>query len=199
MLHVWMICPDRSLTAEEDAALLRCLPPERRSRLERRSVEKRDEVLLAYGLLRALLFWRYGWRTLPVMENLDGGKPYFPAYPTVCFSLSHSAGAAAAAISDRPVGVDIQRLRPVRPETLARLGGPRQTPEAFFQSWVRWEARAKRTGGGLWDMVRREPPLQVGEAYSELDCYPGFFAGAAAGEPLKPELVRRVPLDELLI
>lgn len=199
MLHVWMIGPDRPLTAEEDAVLFRCLPPARRDRLERQSGEKREEVLLAYGLLRALLFWRYGWRTLPDVATADGGKPYFPAYPTVHFSLSHSSGAAAAAVSDMPVGVDIQRLCPVRPETLARLGGPQQTPEAFFQNWVRWEARAKRAGGGLWHMTRQEPPLRAGEHYTGLDSGPDFFAGVAAGEPMEPELVRRVPLRELFI
>ncbi len=39
------------------------------------------------------------------------GKPYFPS-PRCQFNLSHSGTLALCALSDRPVGVDIQMVRP---------------------------------------------------------------------------------------
>lgn len=188
--EVRMVRIDRSLTAAEQDALLGLLPPVRQMG---RPTEKQTEALWAYGLLLALLRERYGRRTLPDVARSAAGKPYFPSYPTVCFSLSHTEGAAAAAVSDAPVGVDIQRVRPLSDR--ARRRAP-STAEAFFRDWVRWEARAKRTGGGLLTMVRREPPPAEGEVYTPLAAFPGYEAGVAAAEAV--ESVGYLTADDLL-
>ena len=147
MVHVWMVKTDRVLSEEEAAALTACLPPERRVRLAGQLPRQQAEVLWAYGLLLALLRERCGWREIPSMDRTDSGKPFFPGHPQVHFSISHTEGAAAAAVADAPVGVDIQRIQ-TPPRHLARLTGMEE-PEPFFESWVRWEARAKRTGTGI--------------------------------------------------
>ena len=46
------------------------------------------------------------------------GKPYFPEHPDVHFNLSHTAGAVLVGLSDRPVGVDIEHIRPVSQRTM---------------------------------------------------------------------------------
>lgn len=55
------------------------------------------ETLCAYALLRRALHDRYGWEKLPEISRGAHGKPYFAAYPDVCFSLSHSHGAVLLA------------------------------------------------------------------------------------------------------
>lgn len=174
---------DRPLTEPEYNALWGLLPLSRRERLASQPTEKHAEVLCAYGLLLALLRERYGWQTLPPMETDAHGRPRFAAYPGVFFSVSHTAGVAAAAVSDAPVGVDIQRVRPVS-DRMLRLAGA-TTAERFFRDWVRWEARAKRAGGGLLPMVRRERPLCEGEVYSPLASFPHYEAGVAADSPVR--------------
>ena len=196
MVHVWMVKTDRVLSEEETAALTACLPPERRVRLAGQLPRQQAEVLWAYGLLLALLRERYGWRELRRMERRGRGKPFFPEYPQVHFSISHTEGAAAAAAADAPVGVDIQRIQ-TPPRHLARLTGLEE-PEPFFESWVRWEARAKRSGTGILDMVRHRPPLAPGEVCTAIAAFPGYAAAAAGAETVLPEQVRRMTGVDLL-
>lgn len=196
-LRVWLVHTDRLLTDAEYRVLLRCVPQARQARLTKQPPDTQRAVLLAYNLLLALLREVYGWRALPEIETAPHGKPFFPAYPGLHFSLSHTAGAAAAALSDTPIGVDVQRVCQLTPRTRKRLKKG-QPPEVFWENWVRWEARAKRNGGGLLEMVRREPPLEEGLFYSGIKAVPGCAVGVAASEPLAPSAVRVLTLDELL-
>ena len=193
MVQIWMVRVDRELSERESAALTVRLPLERRKRLADEQPRQQVDALCAYGLLLALLRERYGWTALPPMERTGNGKPFFPGHPQVHFSISHTAGAAAVAVSDAPVGVDIQHIQ-TPPRRLAYLTGLEE-PEAFFRSWTQWEARAKRTGAGILDMVRRQPPLAPGEVCTEILAFPGYMAASAGAEP---EQVRRMTVDGLL-
>ena len=198
-MSIWLWCArlERPLTAEEETALLALLPPERRERLARlRQPEKRREPLCAYALLRRALWERYGWRDLPEIRTAARGKPFFPDHPGVHFNLSHTEGAVLIALSDGPVGVDIERLRPVGRRLLERLA-PGGTEEAFFRVWVQREARSKCTGVGVGAVLTAEPPMEPGERFDLLDTFPGYAAGVAALDrgPLRP--LRRCGLEEL--
>ena len=48
---------------------------------------------------------------LPTIRKTPSGKPYFPERPGVHFSLSHSRSHVMCAISDAPVGIDIETNR----------------------------------------------------------------------------------------
>ena len=196
MVQIWMARVDRELSERESAALTARLPLERRKRLADEQPRQQVDALCAYGLLLALLREQYGWTALPPMDRTDSGKPFFPGHPQVHFSISHTEGAAAAAVADAPVGVDIQRIQ-TPPRHLARLTGLEE-PEPFFESWVRWEARAKRTGTGILDMVRHRPPLAPGEVCTAIAAFPGYAAAAAGAETVLPEQVRRLTGADLL-
>lgn len=138
-IQVWLARMERSLTEQEYGDMMALLPDARRERLEKLPKEKHQEVLCAYLLLRMALWEQCGWRDLPRIEVDELGKPFFPDHPDTHFSLSHTAGAAAAALADTPVGVDIERVRPVSVRAMERIAGVR-TEAAFFRSWVRREA-----------------------------------------------------------
>lgn len=195
--YLWTLRVDRPLTESEYHTLVELLPPRRRKRLLHEPAVKHAEVLCAYGLLLVLLREQNGWGKLPSIEVNAAGKPFFSAYPSVYFSLSHTAGAAAAVVGDVPVGIDIQRIRDV-PSRSGKLRGEMESPERFFQNWVRWEARAKRAGSGLLRMVRHELPLAEGEFYSELECFPGYAAGVAANGSVLQIFQRLLYLDDLM-
>lgn len=193
---LWTAKLERPLTEGEEAVLLAALPPERRKRLPRRRTQWR-EPLCAYGLLRAALRERYGWQELPAMSLTARGKPYFQDFPQVQFSLSHTDGAVLVGLSDQPVGVDIERIRPPGPHLLRRMGED-LSPEAFFQIWVRREARAKCGGEGVSALLRPEPPLEPGEIYCPVETFPGYAAGAAVRGTDLPGSPRALSLEELL-
>ena len=100
-------------------------------------------------------------------------------------------------ISDQELGVDIERIRPVGQRMMVRLARV-STEEAFFQSWVRREARAKRSGSGVGTIMRSESPLQPGEYYYEIDTFPGYAAGVATRSRERPGKIHRYSLDDVL-
>lgn len=124
--------------------------------------------------LARVLQREYGISPLPELERTELGKPYFPALPHIQFSISHSRTLILCALSDRPVGVDIEDIRPRRDSLPAyaltepefaryqSLGGDWST---FYVLWTRKEAWCKYTGQGLRPLWGQTPPedLRYGE------------------------------------
>ncbi len=108
---------------------------------------------LARRLLTAALERELSLSELPEIAREAGGKPYFPSRPDICFNLSHSHGAAVCALHDKPVGIDVEKLRPA-PRRLA--GG--LDDEAFFRLWTAREASIKRRGLGVAVLLRPMEP-----------------------------------------
>lgn len=120
--------------------------------------------------LRAVLARHCGERTAQTdFLTTAAGKPYLPGRE-IEFSLAHTDGAALIALSDHPIGVDIENT-----QRTVRIAAPRraaliataaallpETPlpqhdgsESFIQAWVRLEATAKATGDGLGPLLSR--------------------------------------------
>jgi phosphopantetheinyl transferase len=108
---------------------------------------------LAYRLLALVTERVFGLTALPELAREGGGKPFFPARPDICFNLSHSRGAAVCAVHDRPVGIDMEKLRPA-PKRLAKG----MADEAFFRLWTAKEATVKRQGLGVSALLRPMEP-----------------------------------------
>ena len=197
-IELWTARLERPLTEREMETLPLLLPPERRARLDRlKEPGKAREPLCAYLMLYLALRQTYGWKHLPAMSYTERGKPFFPDHPEVQFNLSHTSGAVLVGISDQPVGVDIEKVRPVSSRAMQRIAGV-TTEEEFFRSWVRREARTKRSGDGVATMMRAEAPLRYGEFYYEVDTFPGYVAGVATRSHDIPTKVRKYSLDEML-
>lgn len=195
-IELWAARLERPLTERETEAMLPLLPPERQERLLRiKQSEKRREPLCAYLILRHALWEQYRWRELPPIRLTSLGKPYFPDFPEVHFNLSHTTGAVLVALSGEPVGVDIEHIRPVSERAMRRLADV-TTERAFFQSWVRREARAKRRGQGLGALLGPELPWETGEVCTPLEIFPGYDAALAAGGA--PSAIHRRSLEELV-
>ena len=193
--EIRIILLERRLTEAEVGILLEWTPYPWRERLLRvREAEKRQAPLCAYALLRLAIWERCGLYELPLIARTDLGKPYIPEWPGVHFSISHTAAAAMVGLSERPVGVDIERIRPVSRRLLREV---EPSEERFFKTWVRREALVKCSGQGVGAMLRGEPPLEDGMHYHEICTASGCAAGAATWESVPPQ-VRRYSLETLL-
>ena len=137
----------------------------------------------AYTLLQTALHQIYGLSELPELKQQERGKPYFPQYPSIHFNLSHSGSFALCGISDQPIGVDIQVLRPFRPTLMKRscsdhelawLHSRGMQESDFALLWTLKESIGKYTGYGLPYPPSRllvpTPPL--GEPFSTDATYP---------------------------
>lgn len=87
------------------------------------------------------------------------GKPYLP-HRGFHFSLSHSGNLAICAVSDLPIGADLQEVKPALPKHLHRIlsEGERaylarlpkeEQVELFYRLWARKESLAKWDGRGI--------------------------------------------------
>lgn len=127
-----------------------------------------QRFILGRGLLRLLLSRYLGCppAALPLTQS-DRGKPYLPGQPWY-FNLAHSGELLLYAIARHPVGIDVERVRPLaalslarrwfRPAEAAALAAlpPVQQLAAFFATWTRKEACVKATGEGLAALHRVE-------------------------------------------
>ena len=175
-IHLYAIRLDRPLTEGEVQTLTRLAPPQRRERLARLPREElRYEPLCAYAALLHGLGRLYGWKSLPDVCYAAYGKPEFAGYPEVQFNISHTRGAALVGIHDKPIGVDIERIRPVSERTMQRIAGTSSSRE-FFENWVRRESRGKWDGTGLAAMRPECSPAMAGERFCFVDTFPGYVA-----------------------
>lgn len=143
-----------------------------------------------YALLASLLAEERGIETLPAVARTERGKPYFPDRPHLHFSVSRSGGLSLCALGEKPVGADIERVRP-RSAGLPRYALGRGEYEWFQSRGGRWEdfytlwtlkeAKVKCTGAGIFQTPAREvavPLIGPGETARR----EGFFFATLRGE-----------------
>lgn len=157
-----------------------------------------DGRKLAWPLLERAVGLQWGWPALPLVERSPRGRPFFPGLEGHWFSLSHSGGLALCALSDRPVGVDVEVVRPRRAglpryvlggEELGEFDG---SWEDFYRLWTRKESWCKREDIPLC------PPR---EAVPPPGCCADFagqgWRGAVCCHGAQPEAVAWLGIEEL--
>lgn len=99
-----------------------------------------------YALLKYMVTREYGI-PMPAVKRFQTGKPYFPERSDIHFSLSHTSTHVLCAVSAKPVGVDIEAVRPVRPGVAGRVCTPDELLAfKFFELWVLKESFIKLSG-----------------------------------------------------
>lgn len=156
--------------------------------------------LLTYGLKQDLNL------ELPNIDILPGGRPWFPEMPNLYFSLSHTKGAAMAAVSRFPVGADVELQRPVRDATSRRL---LETPHGdleLFALWTLRESWYKLTGTGdlrSIPIARENGRIILPESSEEIFCrlyndIPGCAAAVCCQGEQPPESIQFIAPELLL-
>ena len=114
--------------------------------------------VLAYLLLKKGLREEYGITDNPLFEYGEHGKPFIVGHPEIHFSLSHCREAVACAVSDRPVGIDVESIHrykdslacyTMNDEELRLIAEAKRPDVAFIRLWTMKEARLKLTGEGI--------------------------------------------------
>lgn len=91
------------------------------------------------------------------IKLFPSGKPYLEGNP-VYFSISHSGNLVACVVSHRPVGIDVELVRPIEPSIQERICTDAELKHLrsfkneeernlrFFTLWTRKEALFKQNG-----------------------------------------------------
>lgn len=140
------------------------LDPEKRARTDRQDALHRKQTVCADALARLMLAESGGGAPEALrFARAANGKPSCPALP-LSFSLSHSGGYAACAVSARPVGIDLEGIRPLRPALLGILSEEERAwvgddAARFARLWTAKEAMLKCRGAALGSL--RHLPLAM--------------------------------------
>lgn len=119
------------------------------------------------------------------IKKTPSGKPYFADCGTK-FNLSHSGDYAAAVISDRETGVDIERIKPVSARVIARylkhiITGT--SDEDVIEAWCRRESYGKFTSEGFLRADFAQPHhIEI------LKIIPGYIIATCAEEKFEIEI-----------
>lgn len=139
--------------------LLPFSPLEKQHRILRQRVKRTADTMVVGGALVRHMLWEQ-FSILPDIKIGYGkfGKPYLPDYPYVYFNISHSGQYVACTVCDRPVGIDIQVIRPYYPAVARRVYNPEELEQIknsadptaeFTKLWTKKEAYLKMLGCGL--------------------------------------------------
>ena len=100
----------------------------------------------------------YGSRDTSRVGRDQNGRPFLQSRPDLHCSVAHSAGYGLAAVSDTPVGVDIERIRAHSPRVLSLIASPAEiqvlmrrgeVTDMVTRCWTIKESVLKGLGVGL--------------------------------------------------
>ena len=149
--------------------------PETAKRIKNYRTDDRKRTLAGRYLLKKMIKELYGREEFSLEFN-ENGKPYLD----FCFfSISHSGDFAVCAVSDCPVGVDIERMKSFKQRERYMLFTQRESeyvnksdsPNRFYTLWTRKEAYVKAKGGVIADAAKTE---LVTPDFKLKDKYDGF-------------------------
>ncbi len=95
-----------------------------------------------------------------IFDKTEQGKPFCVSHPEIHFNLSHSGNWVVMAVSDQPIGVDIETPNPKRnimaiaehyflPEEVKIIRSSKDALDMFYKLWTLKEAYVKATGEGI--------------------------------------------------
>ena len=114
--------------------------------------------VLAYQLLKQGLREAYGIEGNPQFEYNEHGKPAIVGHSEIFFNFSHCKEAVLCAISEQPVGVDVESVRSfndslvhytMNEDEIREIETAEDRAVAFIRLWTMKEATLKLEGTGI--------------------------------------------------
>lgn len=140
--------------------LLRFVQSEKQERILKQKIKQNaDNMLIGEILAKTAIKKTFG---IDISKQnftyTEYGKPYLSNYPEVHFNISHSVEYVACAVSDKPIGVDIQKIseynsnvakRVCNEKELVQIENSLDKASEFTKLWTQKEAVLKMYGPGI--------------------------------------------------
>lgn len=190
MLEVYALNISSALPAKYKELFLKQVSEEKRCKIARYRQEMDGQrTLVGEILMKVMLAKHLKLRAGEIVfEKNEYGKPYLEGNP-LYFNLSHSGEWVVGAISDQPVGVDVEQIKkadlgiakhffaPLEYEALNQIANEEERNAAFYMLWSGKESYIKRIGKGLsmpletFSLVYKQRKLQLVKAYEAQKAY----------------------------
>ena len=161
---VYVIRNDQPVDTATFQYLMRFVPEEKRERILRQRIKQNADNMLVGAVLAKYMLLKYF--KIPFSKQYISygryGKPYLRDYSNAHFNISHSGQFVACAVSDRPIGVDIQEIVSYRRNVVKRIFSPEEISQIesrpdrsaeFTRLWTQKEAYLKMLGIGFSDSL----------------------------------------------
>jgi 4'-phosphopantetheinyl transferase len=162
MIKILFLAIPDSIDLEVFNALLFRLPPEKQSRISR-FIREQDRLcaLWADVLVRTTICSTLGIKnTALAFAKNEFGKPCLESCPGLHFNVSHSGDVVLCAFDNKPVGVDVERIKDRGLEIAERFfskieyewlmhRNETDRTECFFDLWTLKESYIKALGKGI--------------------------------------------------
>lgn len=162
MVDAYILKIDTALEKEEFARLLNCVSEEKRERILRfHRSEDAQRTLLGDVLSRYALCKRFNLQNKDLVFGVNEyGKPLLPGFQDAHFNISHSGPWVVCAVDDKPVGIDVEIIKPMdfkiaerffsKDEYHSLMDQPEEMKlNYFYRLWTLKESYIKAEGKGL--------------------------------------------------
>jgi len=152
----WSCRDTESFTEEELQCAYSQLSPSRKAHIDRLRLQEDKTRSLAAELLVRELLQSLGITTAVLHRHLNG-QPYLTGCD-LFVSISHSDRMVACALSEGPIGIDIERIRPLDLKICRHLCTEEEKAycgedlHRLFEIWTAKEAWFKKQGTGITDL-----------------------------------------------
>lgn len=140
--------------------LLNFVQAEKQERILKQKIKQNaDNVLIGEILAKTVIKQTFG---IDIAKQefayTEYGKPYLLNFPDVYFNISHSGEYVACAVSDEPVGVDIQKIGEYNSDVAKRVCNEKELKQIedsldkaseFTKLWTQKETVLKMYGTGI--------------------------------------------------
>lgn len=152
MVHVYVADITGLPDPLETQQVMKGLSEERKQKIMRYKRPEGRRLSLGAGLLLRQALARHGMQETEVHVG-ENGKPEAKG---ICFNLSHSHNIVVCAVSEKPVGCDVEKEESTAKEKIAErffceteIAYLKKEKDAFFRFWTMKESYVKMTGEGL--------------------------------------------------
>lgn len=164
---------------------IKVLPAERVNRIDRyKNYEDKKLSVISYLLCVYGLYDCFSIKN-PIIRLEKNGKPFLVDYPDIYFNISHCKIGCVCAVSDNPVGIDIQNNTDYSCEVaekvccqheLEYINKKENKSKAFTKIWAMKESYVKMTGDGICAGLKEIDVLRMDGMIRVIDLENGVIA-----------------------
>ena len=164
ILEIFMASSRDGLKKTEYDILLSAVPEEKRQQIQNQKIKHNaDNSLIGIALVMAGVSKTFSVPVKNIKIGYQKGKPYIKSHKDIHISISHSKDLVICAVSDVPVGIDVEKIRPYNPSVAHKIFHKEEimSDSRYTKEWTSLESYLKLKGTGLLDWRNTRLPAEV--------------------------------------